>query len=273
MVKDKTMLKIVSYIAKFGMAAAKKKFGSAEVKQAAEVIKSTGLKRGKPKKPSKPKGPTTSPRTTKPKRPSEKATKAPRKPKTKPKGVGDFLGEMFGRKRKGPTPKRSDSQAYRDGVKAGQRKADEKLNPSLRNKEMAPRSISNRRSDVAEQLRDIKKAGGSPKDVARLEARLRNLKDMAKDRPDLTTMRGRFSGGGVATHTDLRGGSGLFKSIRPKARPKSITEAEQVRKAMAHQKARNKRLKRESGIEARSQRGKAIDEAISGIVNKPGKRK
>jgi len=138
---------------------------------------------------------------------------------------------------------------------------------------MAPRSISNRRSDVAEQLRDIKKAGGSPKDVARLEARLRNLKDMAKDRPDLTTMRGRFSGGGVATHTDLRGGSGLFKSIRPKARPKSITEAEQVRKAMAHQKARNKRLKRESGIEARSQRGKAIDEAISGIVNKPGKRK
>ena len=286
MVKDKTMLKIVNYIAKFGMAAARKKYGAQEVKQAAEVIKSTGLKRGKtskaavtskrgPKKtPSKP-SPTSAATkgTGKPKRPSEKATKTPGKPKTKSKGIGDFLGEMFGRKRTGKTPKRSDSQAYRDGLKAGQKKADEKLNPSLRNKDMAPRSISNRRSDVAEQLRDIKKAGGSPKDVARLEARLRNLKDMAKDRPDLTTMRGKFSGGGVATHTDLRGGSGLFKSIRPKTRPDFITEAEQVRKAMAHQKARNKRLKREAGIEARSQRGRAIDKAISGIVNKPGKKK
>jgi len=286
------MLPILQFIVKNGLAAATKKFGTVAVKQA---IKKPS--KGKPKKaPSKPspkrsdinpltgksqppkakaKGSTSKPKTKPkaPKRPSEKATKTPGKPKTKSKGIGDFLGEMFGRKRTGKTPKRSDSQAYRDGLKAGQKKADEKLNPSLRNKEMAPRSISNRRSDVAEQLRDIKKAGGSPKDVARLEARLRNLKDMAKDRPDLTTMRGRFSGGGVATHTDLRGGSGLFKSIRPKARPKSITEAEQVRKAMAHQKARNKRLKRESGIEARSQRGKAIDEAISGIVNKPGKRK
>ena len=229
MVKDKTMLKIVSYIAKFGMAAAKKKFGSAEVKQAAEVIKSTGLKR-KPKKPSKPKGPTTSPRTTKPKRPSEKATKAPRKPKTKPKGVGDFLGEMFGRKRKGPTPKRSDSQAYRDGVKAGQRKAEEKLNPSLRNKEMAPRSISNRRSDVAEQLRDIKKAGGSSKDVARLEARLRNLKDMAKDRPDLTTMRGKFKDGGSVI--DLRK-SGLFtkttNNLKTSPRPVGRNDAAEAK--------------------------------------------
>jgi len=237
------MLKIVSYVAKFGMAAAKKKFGSAEVKQAAEVIKSTGLKRGKtskaavtskrgPKKtPSKP-----SPRsaatkgTGKPKRPSEKATKTPGKPKTKSKGIGDFLGEMFGRKRTGKTPKRSDSQAYRDGLKAGQKKADEKLNPSLRNKDMKPRSISNRRSDVAEQLRDIKKAGGSPKDVARLEARLRNLKDMAKDRPDLTTMRGKFKDGGSVI--DLRK-SGLFtkttNNLKTSPRPVGRNDAAEAK--------------------------------------------
>jgi len=205
------MLKIVNYIAKFGMAAARKKYGAQEVKQAAEVIKSTGLKRGKtskaavtskrgPKKtPSKP-----SPRsaatkgTGKPKRPSEKATKTPGKPKTKSKGIGDFLGEMFGRKRTGKTPKRSDSQAYRDGVKAGQRKADEKLNPSLRNKEMAPRSIENRRLDVLRQIREAKASGSSPKMIERLQARAQNLKNMKSDRPDLTTMRGKFKDGGLS---------------------------------------------------------------------------
>ena len=206
------LTKIVTHIAKYGMAAARKKFGAEEVKQAAEIIKSTGLKRGKPKKPSKPKGPSTSPRTAKPKRPSEKATKTPRKPKTKPKGVGDFLESMFGRKRTGPTPKRSDSQAYRDGVKAGKKAADEKLDPSLKNKDMIPRSLGNRTIDVARQLREAKELGKSSKEIGRLEARFKNLKEMAKDRPDLTTTRGRgFSQGGLtAKHTDLRK-TGLFK--------------------------------------------------------------
>ena len=260
------MLKIVSYIAKFGREAATKKFGSAEVKQAL-----AGKAKSKPK-PKAPKKPTpSSPTTNKPK-PKPKATQKPGKPgNSKSKDVGDFLVEMFGRKRTGKTPRRSDSQAYRDGLKAGQKKADEKLNPSLRNKDMKPRSISNRKSDVAEQLRDIKKAGGSPKDVARLEARLRNLKDMAKDRPDLTTMRGRFSGGGLATHTDMRT-TGLFSAPKTSPRPTSRGDAKD---AAAVKRGNNEaRLRAEEAKkEALRQRGKAIDEAISGIVNKPGKKK
>jgi len=243
------MLPILQFIVKNGLAAATKKFGTVAVKQA---IKKPS--KGKPKKaPSKPspkrsdinpltgksqppkakaKGSTSKPKTKPkaPKRPSEKATKTPGKPKTKSKGIEDFLGEMFGRKRTGKTPKRSDSQAYRDGLKAGQKKADEKLNPSLRNKDMKPRSISNRRSDVAEQLRDIKKAGGSPKDVARLEARLRNLKDMAKDRPDLTTMRGKFKDGGSVI--DLRK-SGLFtkttNNLKTSPRPVGRNDAAEAK--------------------------------------------
>jgi len=194
------MLPIIQFIIKNGLAAATKKFGTAAVKQA---VKKPGAAKPKPKpkpKPKTPKGPATT------------------KPKVKPKeGKKDFLGEMFGRKRTGKTPKPSDSQKFKDGVKESQKKADEKLNPSLRNKEMAPRSIENRRLDVLRQIREAKDSGASPKMIERLQARAQNLKDMKSDRPDLTTMRGKFSGGGVATHTDLRK-TGLFKSPRPMAR-------------------------------------------------------
>ena len=196
------MLPIIQFIIKNGLSAATKKFGTAAVKQA---VKKPGA--AKPKGKSKPK--------TQPKGPTSKP-KAPNKP-GKPKSKKDFLGEMFGRKRTGKTPKPSDSKAYRDGVKESQKKADEKLNPSLRNKEMAPRSIENRRLDVLRQIREAKDSGASPKMIERLQARAQNLKDMKSDRPDLTTMRGKFSGGGVATHTDLRK-TGLFKSPRPMAR-------------------------------------------------------
>ena len=196
------MLPIIQFIIKNGLAAATKKFGTAAVKQA---VKKPGA--AKPKGKSKPK--------TQPKGPTSKP-KAPNKP-GKPKSKKDFLGEMFGRKRTGKTPKPSDSQKFKDGVKESQKKADEKLNPSLRNKEMAPRSIENRRLDVLRQIREAKDSGASPKMIERLQARAQNLKDMKSDRPDLTTMRGKFSGGGVATHTDLRK-TGLFKSPRPMAR-------------------------------------------------------
>ena len=196
------MLPIIQFIIKNGLSAATKKFGTAAVKQA---VKKPGA--AKPKGKSKPK--------TQPKGPTSKP-KAPNKP-GKPKSKKDFLGEMFGRKRTGKTPKPSDSQKFKDGVKESQKKADEKLNPSLRNKEMAPRSIENRRLDVLRQIREAKDSGASPKMIERLQARAQNLKDMKSDRPDLTTMRGKFSGGGVATHTDLRK-TGLFKSPRPMAR-------------------------------------------------------
>ena len=211
------MLPILQFIVKNGLDAATKKFGTAAVKQA---VKKPGAATSKkaPSKPSpkrsdinpltgksqppkaKAKGSTSKPKTKPkaPKRPSEKATKTPGKPKTKSKGIEDFLGEMFGRKRTGKTPKRSDSQAYRDGVKAGQRKADEKLNPSLRNKDMAPRSIKNRRLDVLRQIREAKASGSSPKMIERLQARAQNLKNMKSDRPDLTTMRGKFKDGGLS---------------------------------------------------------------------------
>ena len=194
MVRDKTMLTIMRFILKNGMAAAKKKFGVAEVKEATK-----GLVTGKAKPKSKPKPakPAINPITGKPSRtkskPSKpKATKKPTAPKE----------SMFGRKRKGPTPKRSDSQAYRDGVKASQKKADEKLNPSLRNKDIAPRSIESRRLDVLRQIREAKDSGASPKMIERLQSRAQNLKDMKSDRADLTTMGGKFKAGGLVT--DLR---------------------------------------------------------------------
>ena len=214
------MLPILQFIVKNGLAAATKKFGTAAVKQA---VKKPGAAKPKPK--TKPKAPKKPEKGTADRFNRPKDTLKPNKPKSKPKSgkpkgtksTKDFLGEMFGRKRTGKTPKPSDSKAYRDGVKARQKKADEKLNPSLRNKEMAPRSIENRRLDVLRQIREAKDSGASPKMIERLQARAQNLKDMKSDRPDLTTMRGKFSGGGVATHTDLRK-TGLFKSPRPMAR-------------------------------------------------------
>ena len=173
MVKDKTVLKILKYLGKFGRDAAIKKFGSTDVKLAL-----TG---------------------------GSKPVKAKPKPKPpKKRGVvsRSATESMFGRKRKGPTPKRSDSQAYRDGVKAGQRKADEKLNPSLRNKDITPKSIDERRLDVLRQIREAKGSGASPKMIERLQARAQNLKDMKSDRPGLTTMGGKFKAGGLVT--DLR---------------------------------------------------------------------
>jgi len=214
------MLPIIQFIIKNGLSAATKKFGTAAVKQA---VKKPGAAKPKPK--TKPKAPKKPEKGTADRFNRPKDTLKPNKPKSKPKSgkpkgtksTKDFLGEMFGRKRTGKTPKPSDSKAYRDGVKARQKKADEKLNPSLRNKEMAPRSIENRRLDVLRQIREAKDSGASPKMIERLQARAQNLKDMKSDRPDLTTMRGKFSGGGVATHTDLRK-TGLFKSPRPMAR-------------------------------------------------------
>ena len=124
----------------------------------------------------------------------------------------DPLEFLFGRKRQGPTPKPSDSKTYRQSVKDSKKQADEKLDPSLKNKDMVPRSLNNRILDVARQLREAKKLGKSSKEIGRLEARFKNLKDMAKDRPDLTTTPGRgFKKGGLnAKHTDYRK-SGMFK--------------------------------------------------------------
>ena len=77
---------------------------------------------------------------------------------------------------------------------------------------MVPRSLDDRIRDVARQLREAKKVDKSSKEVGRLEARFKNLKDMAKDRPDLTTTKGRgFNKGGfTGKHTDFRK-TGLFK--------------------------------------------------------------
>ena len=190
------MLKILQYLAKFGKNAAIKKFGSTDVKLAL-----TG--RSKP-------------------------VKAKPKPKPKPpkkRGVvsRSATESMFGRKRKGPTPKRSDSQAYRDGVKASQKKADEKLNPSLRNKDIAPRSIESRRLDVLRQIREAKGSGASPKMIERLQSRAQNLKDMKSDRADLTTMGGKFKDGGLSTKTKNNTSAEKFLELlkRNKLSPKS----------------------------------------------------
>jgi len=195
------MLKIIKYAAKYGISAAKKKFGASEVDKAQKLLKDKAVK-AKNKK--------------------DKGIGKPRsKPKGKPKGTKrdenynspgkKIIESMFGRKRKGPTPKRSDSQAYRDGVKEGQKRADEKLDPSLKNKDMVPRSIRERRLDVLRQIREAKESGASSKIIERLESRANNLKGMLFDRPDLTTTRGKFSQGGLtAKHTDYRK-SGLFK--------------------------------------------------------------
>ena len=185
MVKDKTMLGILKFITKFGMTAAKKKFGVGAVKEAITTTNS---------KVSKIKG---------------------TKPKPSKSDAGSFVDDMFGRKRTGKTPTPSDSKAYREGVKAGKRRADEKLDPSLKNKDIVPRTISDRKSDVAKQLREAKEAGMSPKAISRLEKRLRNLKDMGKDRLDTTTIKGKFNSGGLATHTDYRI-TGLFKPSNKK---------------------------------------------------------
>ena len=194
------MLPIIQFIIKNGLAAATKKFGTAAVKQA---VKKPGAAKPKPK--TKPKAPKKPEKGTADRFNRPKDTLKPNKPKSKPKSgkpkgtksTKDFLGEMFGRKRTGKTPKPSDSKAYRDGVKESQKKADEKLNPSLRNKEMAPRSIENRRLDVLRQIREAKASGSSPKMIERLQARAQNLKNMKSDRPDLTTMRGKFKDGGL----------------------------------------------------------------------------
>ena len=67
-------------------------------------------------------------------------------------------------------------------------------------------------SDVRSQLRELMKSEKPDfKAVDRLQNRLENLKGMKADRPDLTTMGGKFSRGGLsATHKDYRK-TGLFK--------------------------------------------------------------
>ena len=124
----------------------------------------------------------------------------------------DSLESTLGRKRTGPTPKPSDSAAFRAAEKAARKKADEKLNPSLRNPDLPRASIESRMSDVRSQLRELMKSEKPDfKAIDRLQNRLENLKGMIKDRPDLTTMAGKFSRGGLsATHKDYRK-TGLFK--------------------------------------------------------------
>ena len=230
------MLPILQFIVKNGLAAATKKFGTVAVKQAIKKP-SKGKPKKTPNKPS-PKRSDINPLTGKTQPPKAKAKGSTNKPKSKPKSgkpkgtksTKDFLGEMFGRKRTGKTPKPSDSKAYRDGVKAGQKKADEKLNPSLRNKDMAPRSIENRRLDVLRQIREAKASGSSPKMIERLQARAQNLKNMKSDRPDLTTMRGKFKDGGSVI--DLRK-SGLFtkttNNLKTSPRPVGRNDAAEAK--------------------------------------------
>ena len=124
----------------------------------------------------------------------------------------DSLESTLGRKRTGPTPKPSDSAAFRAAEKAARKKADEKLNPSLRNSDLPRASIESRMSDVRSQLRELMKSEKPDfKAVDRLQNRLENLKGMKADRPDLTTMGGKFSRGGLSTtHKDYRK-TGLFK--------------------------------------------------------------
>tara|TARA_R110000796_G_scaffold227131_1_gene343706 strand:+ start:71 stop:571 length:501 start_codon:yes stop_codon:yes gene_type:complete len=124
----------------------------------------------------------------------------------------DSLESTLGRKRTGPTPKPSDSAAFRAAEKVAKRKADEKLNPSLKNPDLPRGSIESRMSDVRSQLRELMKSEKPDfKAIDRLQNRLENLKDMKTDRPDLTTMGGKFNKGGlIATHTDYRK-KGLFK--------------------------------------------------------------
>ena len=71
----------------------------------------------------------------------------------------------------------------------------------------------------------------------------------------------------ATTHNDLRK-TGLFKSPRPMARGDAAA-AKAVKRGNTEARLRAEELKKE----ALRQRGKAIDEAISGIVNKPGKKK
>ena len=74
-----------------------------------------------------------------------------------------------------------------------------------------------------------------------------------------------------ATHTDMRT-TGLFSAPKTSPRPTSRGDAKD---AAAVKRGNNEaRLRAEEAKkEALRQRGKAIDEAISGIVNKPGKKK
>ena len=187
------MLTIVRFILKNGLSAAKKKFGTEEVKKATKGLV-TGKASKAPKKPS-PKRTNNNPLTGKPRREKKES-----------------LESMFGRRRRGPTPKPSDSKAFRDSAKKSRKEADEKLDPSLENNRMTSRSLDNRTSDAARQLREARELGKPAKEIKRLEARFKNLKEIARDRPDLVITRGRgFSQGGLtAKHTDYRK-SGLFK--------------------------------------------------------------
>ena len=289
---------VMRFASKFGTAMAKKKFGIAAVMRAKEKLSAKeGKKPTAPSKPSKPKRkpkakqPVLDPMTGKPYKPKKKTSNKPvAKPKGKDRDVNSaaiarmspaqsLLDRITRRKPSKPgkpKPKRS-KPPKRDGTSRADRGLD-RPNRSRGSIEKMPfnRDPDRKRPELKKlpfKMTPGKKRPKVKKMPFKIDGETKNfLKKLLKSVSSKS-----FSSGGVATHTDLRGGSGLFKtvtsSLRPKTRPDFITEAEQVKKAMAHQKARNKRLKRAAGIEARSQRGKAIDEAISGIVNKPGKKK
>ena len=123
----------------------------------------------------------------------------------------DSLESTLGRKRTSPTPKPSDSKSFRAAEKAAKRKADEKLDPSLKNPDLPRKSIESRMSDVRSQLRELMKSEKPDfKAIDRLQNRLENLKGMRADRPDLTTTGGKFSKGGVVSNIDYRK-KGLFR--------------------------------------------------------------
>ena len=78
------------------------------------------------------------------------------------------------------------------------KKEREKLDPGFDPKS---ESLPDRVSSVLTKLKEAKKTGKPQKEIDRLEARLKNLREMAKDRPDTVIHKGtggRFNRGGLA---------------------------------------------------------------------------
>jgi len=91
------------------------------------------------------------------------------------------------------------------------KKEREKLDPGFDPKS---ESLPDRVSSVLTKLKEAKKIGKPQKEIDRLESRLENLRQMAKDRPDTLIHKGtggRFNRGGLAKtgSTDFRK-KGLF---------------------------------------------------------------
>ena len=97
-------------------------------------------------------------------------------------------------------------QATREAAKKEREKLDPGFNPKSE-------SLADKVSSVSRMLKEARQAGDT-KAISRLEARLENLREIAKDRPDTVIHKGtggRFSRGGLSRngHTDYRK-KGLF---------------------------------------------------------------